>query len=99
MTKEEWGPWIIHDQSGCPVPTGTIVEVDISVPPPLDGSGKYVTCVGVEWHGWDRMDMYSRQIQTNMGITVGVIKYRIRKPRGMVMIDEILNGIREPTFA
>lgn len=99
MIEHTWGPWIIHDQSGCPVSDGVIVEVDIFVPPPLVGSGKHVTCVGVEWHGWDTVDMYSRQIQANMGITVGVIKYRIRKPRGMKLLDKIMNDIRKPVFA
>lgn len=25
----EWGPWIAHDGSGCPVPAGSFVEVEM----------------------------------------------------------------------
>lgn len=79
--SDEWGPWIDHDGNGCPC------------------RGKYVQCIndgrrGV-WEGiagscggqsWDwRNARYCRI----------VIRYRIRKPRALIQLIELVENLPE----
>ena len=97
--SSEWGPWIVHDGSG-PPPLGTYVHVvyadnaemeyvfrgeriavyQLTVAPKVRYSGPwYLT-------SWD---------WSGTGSTVPVKKYRVRKPKGMSMLEDILNVIPE----
>ena len=73
---DEWGPWIEHDGKGCPC------------------VGEYVLCEyqnGKTWppciatgsiEAWDHSYMPF--------VYLKVIRYRIRKPRGMVILENLL---------
>jgi hypothetical protein len=79
---EEWGPWTDHDGKGCPVPTWTYVQAEFSdgdvlegVVDPGDGCKN-----GGHWN-WKLCYITGR---------IPIIRYRIRKPRGMTILKEIL---------
>ena len=91
---DEWGPWIEHDGNGCPVPFGTIAEVTERANE--DGDG---------WKSGDERTgvilVSSQKIEPwYLGQAVAdIIRYRIRKPRGLTILEEIAQGIREPEDA
>lgn len=82
--SEEWGPWIEH--GGTRVP---------------DVVGKVVHCVYKD--GGEVIDMAEGNPAAWIaGYSPGfipIIRYRIRKPRGLVILEEIANGVRQPEDA
>ena len=100
----DWGPWIEHDGKGCPLPVGTIGEAELRcgrIAPfralcgstrggpqsPPTGAGKEQTDAwtwGGKPSGWEGEE---------------VIRYRIRKPRGLTILEEILNDLPETVDA
>lgn len=83
--SEEWGPWIEHDGKGCPC-VGMYVQVD--------GHCGW-------WGNIKREEGIVRAsaipcweiIHPEHGPEV--IRYRIRKPRGMQTLTEILNEVTD----
>lgn len=85
----EWGPWIEHDGSKQPVPPGTYIQVFFDV----DCS----KCVNL--NGWryvskhvlegivGRTDFSRRQDMWPL------IRYRIRKPKGLTTLTDILREV------
>lgn len=89
MTDDLWGPWIEHDGKGCPVPVGTRVFVR------LREGHEYASIAGcssnelvVKPHGCENKKGLSRWIA--IGSPVDIVRYRIRKPRGMTVLQEIV---------
>lgn len=86
--SDEWGPWIKHDGSGCPVDGHQIVHT-------VDRLGEEhfsraddpinVCAVGSSWE-WDMSDPCSADI----------IRYRLRKPRALLQLREVLEGVPDP---
>ncbi len=89
--KDEWGPWIEHDGKGCPV------------------VGQYVqdVCRFRDGHIWETEGVVSSQDAEGwdwslpsecgfFGELGRVIRYRIRKPRGLTILEDIAQGVREP---
>lgn len=86
----EWSNWIEHDGKGCP--PGVI--------------GRFIHAVGTQaecefrclpgdekWKGW----YWSyRGRPCGDGVWDPVIRYRIRRPRGMEVLDSILTEIDQP---
>ena len=88
--SDEWGPWIQHDGNGCPCVGEYVhrvfdVGVDIlngeRVTESNEDIGIVVPEEGLSWCG----------VTSWRGFRVPqVIRYRIRKPRGMVILENLL---------
>lgn len=87
---DEWGPWIEHDGNGCKVPVGTIVHVFYADGVEFIGVRRdefFIDNSGCAYNGprytssWD---------WSEPGLLVPIIRYRIRKPRGMTALQEIV---------
>ena len=93
--SEEWGPWVEHDGGTCPVPVGTIVHLQYEEPVPRwvaasyscewqpDGTIIAVILIGSDQH-W---------IRTPDLITV--LRYRVRKPKGLAICEHILRRVEK----
>lgn len=85
--QEEWGPWVRHDGMGCPVPSGTIVEVVCE-----DAFGytrnEVARASGGSYSSWD----WSHYPELKR-----IIRYREKKPKGMQILQEVLNELDVPT--
>lgn len=82
-----WGPWVEHDGSGCPVPTGTVVHR-------IYASGhEWIAPIGASmntpiggyqgpWHrsSWD---------WSGPGRSVPVLRYRLRRPPAVQLLVDI----------
>lgn len=81
----EWGPWIEHDGGPRPVPRGTYCHV-------IFRSGReFIGPVGVGFNG-TRISPDGKP----WGEDDRVIRYRVRKPRGLTILEEILNDLPAP---
>ena len=92
MTQEEWGPWIEHDGRVCPVPVGTYVMTFSNA----DGvriskaGMTEIGAAGYRLHGMENVAGKSKWIWLEDGPGYfGVIRYRIRKPRGLTILQRI----------
>lgn len=90
--SDDWGPWIEHDGRGCPC-LGMFCEVvrvahPDSVPFP---NGSYVLqhmLIIKTAENWDWS--FFGGITSKGTIATKIISYRIRKPRGMKVLETIL---------
>lgn len=95
---EQWGPWIEHDGKGCPCLGAWAQTYRL-------GSGrrwkdgthdlkKFIEGRIIEPANWD-WAMFGKPLP---GGTVAskVIRYRIRKPRGLTILEELLESIPAP---
>lgn len=81
----EWGPWIEHDGMGCPVPGDTMVSVEFRIPPR-----------SIEFtRGNPECDRAKVWIWVNDGKRDDIIRYRIRKPRGLIILQELIEKLPE----
>lgn len=91
MTDEEWGPWIEHDGKGCPASL----------------LGRYVQAVGslgtvdervVRDHIVFPPPGYHTQFERDDCIRNGVefiVRYRVRKPRALKQLRELVENLPE----
>lgn len=90
--SDEYGPWIEHDGKGCPV-VGMWVHV-------VSLKGEEAEGIARPACGRPKVGKRSRWIwsgQENMKRIDGVKKYRIRKPRAMSILTDILREVeRQP---
>ena len=86
--SEEWGPWVDHDGRG--IPPGIVEGLYICVDLKFQASGRMTRCEGrvtraaiaPVWWVW--------------GASEGdVIRYRIRKPRGLTVLEGLLENLPE----
>lgn len=93
--SEEWGPWIEHDGKGCPC-VGEFVHLvayggqeDLGVPT----SGLSVPPPPGFWNTWfwDSIPPWKSAAR--------VIRYRIRKPRGLTILEGLLENLPEEVDA
>jgi hypothetical protein len=86
----EWSDWIEHDGEGCPC-VGMRVQYEAGNP--FTGrvfvKDELVCATGKD--GWRSEDWFR-----NFHV---VIRYRIRKPRGLTMLQDIAARVREPVDA
>lgn len=83
---EAWGPWVVHDGRGCPLPTGTIVEVVIE-----DRFGfamREIGCVSGDVRSSWNWRFYPKLKR--------IIRYRQRKPGGMALLTQALETREAP---
>lgn len=86
--SEEWGPWIEHDGKGCPC-VGQVVHLVLE-----DRFGCQAEFTGTprsrtlrSWD-WSYFPTFRR-----------VIRYRIRKPRGLTILEGLLENLPEEVDA
>lgn len=88
--SEEWGPWIEHDGNGCPC-RGQIVMVEFDtgeVAGPAVAGCKFSAYPGIpdgSWR-WSNADIFR---------IYRILRYRIRKPRGLTILESILADLPE----
>jgi hypothetical protein len=98
MTQDEWGPWIDHDGRGCPCvgkysqwEMCSDIHWEIGT---VDISGRIIVSKrvieGIAKNGsvWSWKDGFYH-----------VIRYRIRKPRGMAILEKLLTDLTETVDA
>lgn len=76
--SEEWGPWIEHDGRGCPC-LGMYVRIEWPDGEFLDGIAGSNGGYSWDWSNSDWADP--------------VIRYRIRKPRGLEALQKIAREV------
>ena len=79
--QDTWGPWIEHDGKGCPC-KGQWVQVINKT------CGFWEGKAGTEGDGAARSWDWSYSFEYDP-----VIRYRIRKPRGMVILEALLQDL------
>ena len=93
--SEEWGPWIEHSGKGCPcvgVYVQALAEMEISA---ISGNTKMVKVsdrvmegIATEGGSWGRQEGFNRYL-----------RYRIRKPKGLQILEAILQDLPETVEA
>ena len=88
---DEWGPWIEHDGRGCPLPDGVVVEL-------VTADGERAAGIilkgepGVNVWDWAECRAYRRWEWR-------LLRYRIRKPRGVIVLEALLADLPESVDA
>lgn len=85
MLTDEYGPWVFHDGLGLPVPKGTVVEVRAKNITGLVKSTVSIA-VGGEGSAWDWSSIGPLQPWK-------VIRYRVRKPRGLMILRALITEL------
>ncbi len=87
-----WSGWIRHNGSGLPVPVGTVVEVFSAADPSTARNGvvSRIGIAGVDIKCSWFWTLESRDTQRALPID----SYRVRRPKGMIVIDKCLAGFR-----
>jgi hypothetical protein len=91
--SEDWGPWIEHDGSGCPVPVGTVVHRV------FDQVCKLGPAAGRDWDigPVDEREASSwNWTRARLVGAVRIIRYRVRRPtsEAMTRLKQIARGVR-----
>lgn len=95
--SEEWGPWIEHDGKGCPC-VGQVAQWE------LDGGHEYVGMTDINGftmispgviHGIAK----DGPAWTSEKDCIHVIRYRIRKPKGLTILEGILENLPQEEHA
>lgn len=99
FNKDGWTDWITHDGKGCPLPDGTYVSVKRA-------NGVYAEfAVGMHSVAYEAPSWY-REAKKKAGRStwiwisskpqyVDVAEYRVRKPKGLTMLEELLEKLPE----
>ena len=84
--SEEWGPWIKHDGKSCP--RGEVVIADFQRAGIL---GPFIAgCEGGgSWVYGRASDIMTYSIDKDGARCDPVLRYRIRKPKGLTLLQEI----------
>lgn len=82
MKDEECGPWIEHDGKGCPCIGAVVQSVERSGLMETHIAGGIGNGQGRQWD-WCAWRMLGGHSSRN------IIRYRIRKPRGLTILEEI----------
>ena len=82
--QDEWGPWIEHDGKGCPC-VGMWIEV-------TSHFNRIGTDVRTE-SGIPMINGFSKWDILIDGWCPAVIRYRIRKPKGLQLLTDILREV------
>jgi hypothetical protein len=89
---EEWGPWIEHDGQGCPC-VGMVVHVVCrSGEQKVVIAGEQCAKAGVSVNGIESAWVYSPH---SIFSRHEIIRYRIRKPKGLTILEGLLEDLPE----
>jgi hypothetical protein len=84
---KEWGPWVKHDGSSCPLKVGTLVHAVytrgdcrtiLHLPSVLEAGKSWVIAYATGGLAW---------------VDGHVSEYRVKKPKGLVMLEELLEDL------
>lgn len=81
MADEEWGEWQVHDGRGCPC-VGEYVHAVAK-----GGGEKYGIAGSEGGRSWD----FSQSLRPH------IIRYRIRKPKGLTFLESLIADLPAPT--
>ena len=88
---EEWSNWIEHDGKSCPV-EGQYVQAQFFSSNLWEGlAGEECKKINISVHGAGSSWTWSIFKQNSYSMQFGVKSYRIRKPKGMQVLDAIMN--------
>lgn len=85
---DEWFPWVEHDGRGCPLTDGTIVRIELADGRVFTGTIKRSSGRGVDCWQWHECKMVGKWEWR-------VVRYRLRKLRGMVILKNLLTDLPE----
>lgn len=107
--REEWSDWIDHDGRGCPASLiGSFVKLELRLARHDEDGGAPGQIVyneiwvsdGIEYlPEWDRSrfgEVVTCPFRCVPYAVADVLRYRIRKPRGLVQLEEILERLDAP---
>lgn len=80
---EEWGPWIEHDGKGCPC-VGMMVEVVRRYISGDEDAAIGIAYLPAQSWDWGNAPKWAR-----------ILRYRIRKPKGMSVLEGILKDVED----
>ena len=90
--QDEWGPWIAHDGKCCPCVGQYVHVVHFEF---QDFFGVAGLTSGESWL-WITPDHYGATFTSDGHMAMPVIRYRIRKPRGLTMLEAIARDTTTP---
>lgn len=101
MEEEHWSDWIEHDGKGCPYPVGTVVHIVYLKTPSVDenkGCIERVTTVKNRYKSsWEFKSLarkdWSDDPSGSSAKMIPIIRYRVKKPKGLTMLEGILNKV------
>ena len=86
--NEEWSEWFQHDGSGYAVPRGMVAMIQL-------GNGQISTYMMVwarpGWSSWDWSQAWFKVWPER-----AVVRYRIRKPRGLTILEDLIADLPAP---
>ena len=85
--SDEWGPWIEHDGKGCPVKAGMWIDVEYRGKRPDGGRVNRSVVRAPNWI-WPK--------EGGLLFAFDVIRYRIRKPRGLTILENLIADLPAP---
>lgn len=92
--QQEWGPWVEHDGKGCPLPVGTqfgAYDEDSA------GTVEYFEATALARGGFSWDWQWSKKPVPGIGnLATRIIRYRIRRPKGMAILNAILADLPAP---
>ena len=80
----EWGPWIEHDGGPCPYALGDYIGVRFKISAEVEGRVTELVKGASSWF-------------TNTHPLDPVTHHRLRKPRGMTMLEILIADLPAPT--
>lgn len=92
--SDEWGPWVEHDGTGCPC-IGFYVHVSRLAAPDKE------VIAGAECirNGVDPNSILSAWVWEELTRPNDVMRYRVRKPRGLTILEGLLENLPEKVDA
>lgn len=87
--SEEWGPWIEHDGRGCPpeICVGKFMQAKYRNGKLHGGLIRSTILNAPNWF-WPK--------RSGKIFDTDCMEYRIRKPKGLTILEEIAQGIKQP---
>lgn len=99
---DEWGPWIEHDGRGFPIPLGTLVHrvfdapIDLILGSEITPTNEIIEPLRAsELQSW----LWVLPRYHPVGMVARVVRYRIRKPRGVAVLESLLSDLPEQVDA
>lgn len=99
MEEEHWSDWIEHDGKGCPYPVGTVIHAILLHPVPKWPDANWVYALDKKGGGgsWWYKSLVRKDWSDSPNIlgakSVPIIRYRVKKPKGLTMLEGILNKV------
>jgi len=85
MDDEQWGPWVAHNGSGCPCKGQYVHTVFAN-----GQEKKYIAWTDIHLPGRSDCDVKTSRWAWVVPNGYKIVRYRIRKPRGLTLLEGIL---------